>query len=260
MQTIASGLQRVAPSPKAASALSALLAYGCDRDGPRVAIPRAEVQLVVRFASPARGELDIHVLGVGRKVHRKLLRRGERALSARLRLGASEAVLGEPASAVAGRVVPLGDLWGDPAARRLSERLSAARDPVVEAAILQAAIAERVAVAGGRRASLQLALEAAERLTRANVNVVAADLRVSERHLRRVFHEVVGVSPKAFAMLARFHRALRAAREETHPGWASVAAFAGYYDQAHLIAEFRMIANTTPRALLEELRDHPWLG
>ena len=86
------------------------------------------------------------------------------------------------------------------------------------------------------------------------MNAVAVDLRVSERHLRRVFRETVGVSPKAFVRLARFRRALRAARHDDHASWASIAASTGYYDQAHLIAEFRAIAGVTPRAFLGELR------
>jgi AraC-like DNA-binding protein len=86
------------------------------------------------------------------------------------------------------------------------------------------------------------------------VNEVAEDLGVSERHLRRLFREAVGLSPKNFAMLARFHRALRAARLETHDGWASIASAAGYYDQAHLISDFRRIAGVTPQVLLRELR------
>jgi AraC-like DNA-binding protein len=92
------------------------------------------------------------------------------------------------------------------------------------------------------------------------VNAVAADLGVSERHLRRVFREAVGVSPKAFTKLTRFHRALRAAREDGGANWASIAADAGYYDQAHLIAEFRAIAGAPPRAFLNELRAASSLG
>jgi AraC-like DNA-binding protein len=75
-----------------------------------------------------------------------------------------------------------------------------------------------------------------------------------------VFRETVGVSPKAFARLARFDRALRAAREDGHASWASIAAAAGYYDQAHLIADFRAIAGVTPRAFLGELRAAPSVG
>ncbi len=245
----------LAPSASTASAVAALFVVECDRDMLRVAIPRPEIQLVARFGPSARGGLDVHALGVRPRVYRKLIRRGQRAVTARLRLGAPEAVLGMPASALAGRIVALEDLWGDAATRRLTERLADARGVVDAAVILDGAIAERIAMGHGRRVRAKLALHAAETLTSgASVNAVAADLGVSERHLRRVFRETVGVSPKGFARLTRFHRALRAAREGGHPSWASIAAAAGYYDQAHLIAEFRAIAGVTPRALLGELR------
>ena len=243
----------IAPSPRAASAVAALFVYECDHDGPRVAFPRPEIQLVVRFGVNAPGGLDVHAMGVRRVAHRKHIRSGQRTVTARLRLGATEAVLGAPASAIAGRIVALEDLWGDAATGSLCERLAGARDVNVAAAILESTIAERIAGAHGRRAGSRLALEAADLLMSASVNAVADDLGVSERHLRRVFRETVGVSPKAFATLTRFHRALRAAREDGHGSWASIAAVAGYYDQAHLIADFRAIAGVTPRALLEEL-------
>jgi AraC-like DNA-binding protein len=185
-------------------------------------------------------------------------------VTVRLRLGAQEAVLGVPAGELAGRIVALEDLWGDAATRRLYDRLAHSRDTIDAAAIVESAIAERLAIADERRAhsslvrdfpGSRLALVAAERLAGANVKAVAVDLGVSERHLRRVFREAVGVSPKAFAKLTRFHRALRAAHEDGRANWSSIAAATGYYDQAHLIAEFRAITGVTPRALLGELRE-----
>ena len=247
-------------SARAASAVAALSLYESDRDTPRVAIPGAEIHLVVRFGPSTRSGLDVHALGARHRVHRKLIRRGQRIVMARLRLGASEAVLGVHASAIAGRIVALEDLWGDAAARRLCDRLADARDTFAAGAVLETAIAERLALADGRRARPHLALAAAARLTSADVNAVAIDLGVSERHLRRVFREAVGVSPKAFSKLARFGRALHAAREVHPASWASIAAAAGYYDQAHLIADFRAIAGVTPRALLVELRAAPSVG
>jgi AraC-like DNA-binding protein len=248
---------RVAPSARAASAVAALLVSQCDRDMPLVSLPRPEPQLVVRYGPSARGGLDVHAFGVKQTAHRKLIPRGQRTVTARLRLGATEAVLGVPASALAGRIIALEDLWGDAATQRLLDRLAGAHDTVDAAAILESAITERLATGLGRRAHARLALDAAARLTSAHVNAVADDLGVSERHLRRVFRETVGVSPKAFAKLARFHHALRAAGEGGHASWASIAVAAGYYDQAHLIAEFRAITGVTPRALLGELRAAP---
>jgi AraC-like DNA-binding protein len=247
---------RIALSARSASALTALFVYECERDAALVAIPRPEIHLVVRFGVPTKTSLDVHAMGVGRTAHRKQIRKGQRSVTARLHLGASEAVLGLPASAIAGRIVALEDLWGDAATRRLCERLAAADHTVAAAAVLESAIGDRLAVVHGRGPHARLALDAADRLTRANVGEVADDLGVSERHLRRVFRDTVGVSPKAFAKLTRFHRALRAARDG-HASWATIAASAGYYDQAHLIAEFRAIAGVTPRALLAELSTDP---
>jgi AraC-like DNA-binding protein len=250
---------RIAPSPASASAVAALSVYECESDGPRVAIPRPEVQLVARFGATARGGVDVHALGVRETAHRKVLRTGQRAVTARLRLGALQVVLGVPAAAIAGRIVALEQLWGDGETRRLLERLAGARDMVQSASILDTAIAERLRLAAAQGARTGLAIDAAARLRRAKVSAVAADLGVSERHLRRVFRETVGVSPKVFAKLARFRRALRAAGVEGQARWANVAAVAGYYDQAHLIAEFRAIAGVTPRVLLAELRAAPYL-
>lgn len=252
--------RRIDPGRAAAPAVAALLICECDRDSPGVAIPRPEVHLVVRLGPTARGGLDAHAFGAHETARRKLIRGGQRTVTARLHLGAHEAVLGVPASAIAGRIVALEELWGNGATQRLFDELASARDMSAAAAMLASAIAERLAASKRRRTPAELALDAASRLTHASVNDVAVELGVSERHLRRIFREAVGVSPKAFAKLTRFHRALHAARDGGHAGWASIATESGYYDQAHLIADFRAIAGVTPQALLGELQLAPPVG
>ena len=242
------------PGWPTAAAVAGLFVDEWHRDTPGIAIPRPEIQLVVRFGPSAQRGLDVHVFGARQQVHRKLLHSGQRTVSARLHLGTPEAVLGVPASAIAGRVVELDALWDGAAVRQLYDQLASARDIVAAATVLESALAERFAIAAAPSARVRLALDAAQRLTSARVSTVAIDLGVSERHLRRVFRETFGVGPKEFAKLERFHRALRAARNGDPASWASIAATAGYYDQAHLIAEFRAISGVTPRAFLDELR------
>lgn len=251
----ASGLlhQSIAPNAAAKPAVEALFVTECLLDAPGVSIPRAEPHLVIRFDSSTRQGLDLHAVGARQRAHRKILRGGQRVVMARLRLGTHEAIFGVPSSAIAESIVPLEDLWGD-AAARLSERLARVGDLHDVATILQDAIVKRLAVSTLHEAHTRLALDAASRLGTARVNDVAEALGVSERNLRRVFRETIGMSPKEFARLTRFHLALHAARAKSHVDWASVAVAAGYYDQAHLIAEFREIAGATPRALLTELR------
>ena len=230
----------------------------CDAKG--VVIPRPEIRLVVRMGPRARNGLDVHAQGVRQTVYRKLLQRGQRTVAARLQLGTARAVLGVAPSAIAGHIVALEDLWGQAATERLYQELAAAQGPSGMIAVLDRKVAERLACTDGRDTRAQLILDAAERLARSPLKYIAVELGVSERHLRRVFHETLGVSPKAFAKLKRFERAVNAAATHGQPSWAGLAAATGYYDQAHLIAEFRAIAGVTPRALLAELRYAPPIG
>ncbi|RYZ07461.1 MAG: AraC family transcriptional regulator [Myxococcales bacterium] len=243
-----------ASSSPSSPALAALRVVELEGDLRGVLIPSAEVQVVARLGGTAAGGLDVHALGARQTVHRKQLSTGQRVVLARLQLGAAEAVLGAPGSALAGRIVALEDLWGRYATRLLLERLARARTPAELTSVLEGAIAERFRKAGEGGSGSRLVIHASERLTSSSVNAVAADLGVSERHLRRVFQESVGVNPKTFAKLTRFRRAVQVARTQVTPSWATIALGAGYYDQAHLISEFRAIAGVTPRALLGELR------
>ncbi|HEY0682492.1 MAG TPA: helix-turn-helix transcriptional regulator [Steroidobacter sp.] len=226
----------------------------CKSDSARVAVPSAAVHLVARLGPHVLGGFDIHAVGPRHKVHRKWIRGGQRTVLARLPLGAHHAVLGAPVSEFAGRIVALRDLWDTAATQRLEEKLAAASDAGSAVVTLKAAIAERIGPGTCFDTNTRLAQSAARRLESRSVASVAEELGVSERHLRRVFSEVVGLSPKTFAKLMRFERALTAAKDGRDSCWSDIAVSAGYYDQAHLIADFRSIAGATPREFLAEVR------
>jgi AraC-like DNA-binding protein len=79
----------------------------------------------------------------------------------------------------------------------------------------------------------------------ASVSAVARALGVSERQLERRFLARIGVTPKRFATLRRFERAV--ARATTAPSWTAAALDAGYYDQSHFNRDFRRFVGSTPR-------------
>lgn len=251
---------RVAPSPSAARAVEALIGYEVAADVPHVAIPHPQIDLVFRFGAAARGSVDAHAFGARAHVHRKTPRGVFRTVTARIRLGATEAILGVPAKEIAGRVVALEDLWGPTATRETFDRLAHAESALESTRIVDGVLTERLRKARATPAMSSFVLDAARRLVDVPVNAVAGELGVSERHLRRVFVERTGLRPKTFAKLVRFRRAVEAARGDRAAGWAEIAVTAGYYDQAHLISEFRAIAGMTPRALLAELRTVASLG
>jgi AraC-like DNA-binding protein len=78
---------------------------------------------------------------------------------------------------------------------------------------------------------------------RAAIESIAEASGVSRQHLARAFAHHVGVSPKTFARVMRFRRAIELGKRQQ---WADVAAELGYFDQSHLIADFREFAGETP--------------
>jgi len=85
----------------------------------------------------------------------------------------------------------------------------------------------------------------------ASVEDVADRISWSTRQLQRRFKDVVGISPKLFARMQRFQRVLRA-MDGPNSDWVDAAVHCGYYDQAHLIRDFREFSGKTPTALLSQ--------
>ena len=93
---------------------------------------------------------------------------------------------------------------------------------------------------------------------RVSVAELACAVGLSTRQLERAFRERVGLGPKTFLRLVRFQRALALLRR---PGasLAAIAARCGYFDQAHLVRDFREFAHESPgrfRAAQGELGGH----
>jgi AraC-like DNA-binding protein len=83
---------------------------------------------------------------------------------------------------------------------------------------------------------------------------IARELALSERHLRRVVRGATGASPKSIQRTYRLNRAVAAADRAYRPDWAALAADAGYFDQSHLIHEFRSLTGALPTELHAERR------
>ncbi|MBB5076259.1 helix-turn-helix domain-containing protein [Nonomuraea endophytica] len=168
-----------------------------------------------------------------------------RCVTIRLRPGTARAALGVTMRALVDQTVLLRDLWGA-SADTLLNRL-ATRDDAEVAHRLAGALEERVrAGSAADAARADLVDAAAGLLTGAGrVPEVARELGVSERHLRNLFHDAAGMSPKRYARIHRVRSVLAGAGEEP---WAELAAETGFYDQSHLSADFRALMGTPPGA------------
>jgi AraC-like DNA-binding protein len=81
-----------------------------------------------------------------------------------------------------------------------------------------------------------------------SVDQLASEAGISGRQLERRFLREVGVGPKLLCRILRFQQVFRAF-ERNDMSWAPLAVECGYYDQAHLIRDFRQFARQTPAVL-----------
>ncbi|HYO76717.1 MAG TPA: helix-turn-helix transcriptional regulator [Thermoanaerobaculia bacterium] len=157
-------------------------------------------------------------------------------LGVRFRPGCAAAFLRIPLSEITDARVPLADVWKNWDGRidvpsleaELLRRLAPDRDRRV-----MAAVARLVQSAGALR-----------------IDELANEIGISRQHLARQFLQQVGVSPKTLARVLRFRRVVASLERAPEVEWADAALQHGYYDQSHLIADFRELAGTTPNAFL----------
>jgi AraC-like DNA-binding protein len=69
---------------------------------------------------------------------------------------------------------------------------------------------------------------------------------LSHTRFIQLFREHVGLTPKLFCRVRRFHALLGQIKKGVPVNWAELAADCGYFDQAHLIRDFRAFAGITP--------------
>lgn len=102
------------------------------------------------------------------------------------------------------------------------------------------------------------------------VRQVVEEIGYTQRYLLKLFQRWVGMSPKAYARVRRFQQVLgrvsaplaadpvQAAHLQLpsppEPDWAQMAAHCGYYDQSHLIHEFRELSGMTPASYVAAYR------
>lgn len=76
---------------------------------------------------------------------------------------------------------------------------------------------------------------------------LASDACLSRKQFERNFTELIGISPKQFMRVVRFQRALFIQHNNPDLKLTELAIDAGYYDQSHMISEFKQLSGYTPK-------------
>jgi len=188
---------------------------------------------------------------------------GERAemIGVYFRAAPVPGLLPVPVHELTDRVVSMPELWGRAASEwimQLCEKSSEAeRIDYLESLLLKRCCA--IECEADAIDLLGLAAQVLRERGRTTVEHLADAAGVSRQHLTRIFRPRVGVTPKTYCRLARFHAGLAYTGCGLKSDWAQAALDLGYADQSHMIAEFRAFSSLTPGALSSGRWFHPFI-
>jgi AraC-like DNA-binding protein len=160
-------------------------------------------------------------------------------------------LFGVPAPNLVDQVVPLDDLWRRDDVERLLDSvtdrplrdgLAALRDELVRR------LAPSAHDSSVERAAVRLITATGGRVS---IDGMARRAGISRQRLARRFHQAAGVPPKLFARIVRFHGTVHSLLSTDVSDWAGVAPELGFYDQAHMVNEFRSFAGAPPTAFFQ---------
>ncbi len=83
-----------------------------------------------------------------------------------------------------------------------------------------------------------------------NISLICEQLNISNKHLITLFKRMVGLTPKQIDRLNKFNGVLKLIQKPEQLNWSSIAFACNYYDQAHLINEFKSFSGWSPKQYL----------
>jgi AraC-like DNA-binding protein len=256
------GYREYAPPPDLADAVEALWTYETVGIGLAVhrVVPDAAVSLCfmgTRAPDGSAGASRLRLIGPIAAAKLFAPGPGHSMASIRVKLEWCRPLLGTTPVEHAGGEPCYADIRPDLAAP-LEEQLMRTREPADALRLLVAFLSERRARLGKRTLAggvvlLRMGMDSLRREASApRVAMLARQLGVTDRHLRRLMVDETGFAPRHFARIQRFHALLRASDMAPRPSWSALAAHHGYADQSHLIREVQGLAGVTPTQLHAE--------
>jgi AraC-like DNA-binding protein len=86
-----------------------------------------------------------------------------------------------------------------------------------------------------------------------NIDRLADYACMSMRNFERIFISETGMSPKQLCCISRFNNALELKLNNPSMKWTSIAHLSGYFDQMHLVKDFKRFCGEAPSSLLKHV-------
>ena len=167
-------------------------------------------------------------------------------IAVRFHPGAAQPLFGQSMREFSDQRVHLGSIWSPQVASEWSERI-AEELPSRRVRLFERLLIQRFAGCSLPEPRVRTAIRTilcsggsipVERLS--------PILGLTRQHLTRLFQCHVGVGVKAFSRIIRIWSRLEKTPSESRIDWAGLAVDCGYFDQAHLIRDFRALTGLAP--------------
>jgi AraC-like DNA-binding protein len=234
--------QEFPPSPRFAAHIECFWLHSSDDPVPcfRV-LPDGCADIIFERPSGSRGR-GLVAVGTMTQAQSFALRARQFTLGVRFRPVMASRFLRVAGPEIVDGLIALDDAWGAARARRLAEQLAESSSPREAIGRFEASLGEPPALDPVEKVVAWLV----ENRGQVPVEDLADSASLSLRQFRRICLERTGLTPKRLARVLRFRQALVHAGQERPADWAQVALECGYYDQAHLINEFREFSGLAP--------------
>ena len=226
-----------------------------------IVIPLLERQALTRFTSADDAAGDSFRTGVVQGAQDRSYQRETDGASAvvgvHFKPGGAAVFFGAALLELRNRTVLLDALWG-PSARHLREELQATPGPHARLLRLEAYLMARLQHAAPVDAMVLAAVRTlGQQPSAALIEPVQRASGCSPAQFIARFEQTVGLTPKRYARVLRFHALINGVARRQPDDWAQLAVDAGYADQSHLIHEFKRLAGITPTAYRPIAPDQP---
>lgn len=135
-------------------------------------------------------------------------------------------------------------------AQELRERLITAATPAARLHIIESMLMQRI----GERSPHPLVdqvVAAIRRDPEQSITALSQQTGLSEKHLISLCKRHVGTTPKTLMRILRFQKVINLVSAQSQVDWTEVAHSCGFYDQAHMIREFKLLGGSTPSDYLK---------
>jgi len=186
---------------------------------------------------------------------RRKIRLGENTLifAVRFRSWALCNFCGIPVSNLKDTFVPSSQIWGEHRITQLMEKLLLCRNELNVVKLFDEFLLEQLDVHYKNDESLFHAVDQIYyHCDDMSIRSLSDGCEISNRHLRRKFIEIVGVSPKRFQKIARFQHLMRHSMLNGRSPNLDDALRMGYFDQSHFIKDFSHFTDQSPGLFFNE--------